>query len=114
MKNTNLTKKYPSRFGQITKNAKQVGRVVAFLTREQIDFIDKIGKDALFSTGKKLSRTEIIQAMVETMRKLDISGTGIHSIDELEKRMLDLAKKSLVDMAINMNAEAKKGQPAEK
>ncbi len=98
--------KCPSRFGQMSKTARQVGRVVAFLSREQIDFVDKIGKDALFSTGRKLSRTDIIQTMVETMRKLNISGAGICTTDELEKQMLDIVKKSLVGIA----CEIKNGQ----
>ena len=107
---TNRTNR-PSRFGQMSKTARQVGRVVAFLSREQIDFVDKGGKDALFSTGKKLSRTDIIRTMVETMRKLNISGTDIRTTDELEKRMLDVAKKALVGMACEIkNGQAQKGK----
>lgn len=107
MKEKQMTQqKRPSRFGEINKSAKQVGRIVAFLSREQLDFLDKIGKDAMFSTGKKLSRTEIVQAMVETMRKLDISGSDIRSADELERRMLDVAKKALSDAAEQLKKEA--------
>jgi len=29
-------------------------RVITFLTRDELDFLDKIGKDALFSAGTKL------------------------------------------------------------
>ena len=43
------------------------GRIVAFLTRTEIDFIDKLAKDAMFSTGHKLSRTDIISALVDTV-----------------------------------------------
>ncbi len=93
------THKRPSRFTQINRNAKHVGRVIAFLTREQLDFIDKISKDALFSTGKKLSRTEIIQAIVEAVRKMEVSGNLVHSQEELEQRISELLKKALPSLA---------------
>ena len=32
-------------------------RVIASLNREQVDYLDQIGKDAQFSSGIKLSRT---------------------------------------------------------
>ena len=57
-----------------------------------MDFIDKISKDALFTTGKKLSRSEIIQAVVEAARKLNLTGKGVNSVDELERRILKDAK----------------------
>ncbi len=97
-----------SRFGEISRKAKRVGRIVAFLTREQIDFVDKIGKDSLFSTGKKLSRTEIIQAIVEAARKLNFTGRDIHSVDELEERMHEVAKKGLADLAEGLKKEKEK------
>ena len=84
--------KYPSRFGEISRKAKRVGRIIAFLAREQMDFIDKISKDALFTTGKKLSRSEIIQAVVDAARKLNLTGKGVNSVDELERRILKDAK----------------------
>ena len=88
-KNSN---KYPSRFGEISKKAKRVGRIIAFLAREQMDFIDKISKDALFSTGKKLSRSEIMQAIIEAARKLNLTNKDINSAAELEKGILKNAK----------------------
>jgi len=99
------TNKRPSRFVEISQGAKHVGRVIAFLTREQIDYIDKISKDALFSTGKKLSRTDVIQAIIEVIRKLNISGKDMHTQDELEQRMLEVAKKTLP----NLGDELKEG-----
>ncbi|MFH0733018.1 MAG: hypothetical protein V2A72_08935 [Candidatus Omnitrophota bacterium] len=78
---------------------KHVGRIIAFLSREQLDFIDKVSKDALFSTGKKLSRTDVIQAIVEMVRRLNISGKDIHSQEELELRMIEVAKKGLSGIA---------------
>src|SRR3989338_259771 len=47
-------------------------RVVAFRTREQIDFLDKVGKDALFSRGIKLSRAQILSQLVCLLMELGI------------------------------------------
>ena len=62
-------------------------RVIAFLNRQQIDFIDKIGKDAFFSKGSKLSRSKIISALVDLMMELGIDGEGISSAQELKQRI---------------------------
>lgn len=62
-------------------------RVIAFLNREQVDFMDKIGKDALFSKGTKLSRSKIISSLVDLMTELDINGEGISSLEELKQRI---------------------------
>ena len=63
-------------------------RVIALLNREQVDFLDEIGKDALFSTGAKLSRTKIIFAVVNALRTLGITGEGIRSREELEQKIV--------------------------
>ena len=68
-------------------------RVITFLTREELDFLDKIGKDALFSAGAKLSRSKIISAIVNVVRKLGINGSGLSSKEELEARIISTIKK---------------------
>ena len=67
-------------------------RVITFLTREELDFLDKVGKDALFSAGGKLSRSKIISAIVNVMRKLDIDGCGLKSKEDLEGRIIKSLK----------------------
>ncbi len=74
---------------------KSKGRVVALLTREEIDFIDRISKDALFSTGHKLSRTDVIRALIDAVKLKEINGEGVHSKAELEKKLSCLMKVSL-------------------
>jgi len=66
-------------------------RVIALLNREQVDYLDKLGKDALFSTGAKLSRTKIIYAMVNALRSLGITGSGVRSRAELEQKIIKAA-----------------------
>jgi hypothetical protein len=73
-----------------SKEDKPVGRIVAFLTREEIDFIDSLAKDALFSTGHKLSRTDIIRAIIDTLKAVNIDGNGVYNKLDLEKKLLYL------------------------
>ena len=49
------------------KEKERLARVVTLLNREEIDFLDKLCKDSLFSTGIKLSRTQILRSLVEAM-----------------------------------------------
>lgn len=70
-----------------TDKAELQQRVMAFLNREQVDFLDKIGKDALFSTGSKLSRVKLISALIDLIRELDINGEGISSVEELKQKI---------------------------
>ena len=67
---------------------KQVHRVVTFLDRSQVDYLDKMGKDALFSTGVKFPRTRIISALIDLLRKLNVSGESLRSDLDLEQRLL--------------------------
>jgi hypothetical protein len=68
-------------------------RVVAQLNRQEIDFLDKLGKDALFTTGSKLSRTCIIETLVDLMMELGIQGKGITSKEELKRHILAALEK---------------------
>ncbi len=65
-------------------------RVVTFLNRGEIDFLDKLGKDALFSTGSKLSRAKIIAWLVDFMKELNINGKNIRSEQDLENRIREI------------------------
>lgn len=65
-------------------------RIVTFLDRDEVDFLDKIGKDALFSTGAKLSRAKLIAWLVDFIEKLDINGENIKSEEDFENRIRKL------------------------
>jgi hypothetical protein len=54
-------------------------RVVTFLNREEVDFLDKLGKDALFSSGMKLSRAKLIAWLVDFVKGLKLDGEGLKS-----------------------------------
>lgn len=72
-----------------TQNENQLSRVITFLTREELDFIDKISKDSLYTTGKKLSRSKIMEAMVCACMKTRITGENVRSKKELEDRLFN-------------------------
>ena len=64
-------------------------RVIASLNREQVDYLDKIGKDAQFSSGVKLSRTQILAAMVNALKRLNLTGDGVTTVEQFEQRIVD-------------------------
>ena len=64
-------------------------RVIASLNREQVDYLDKIGKDAQFSSGTKLSRTQILTAMVNVLKRLNLTGEGVTTTEQFEQRIFD-------------------------
>jgi len=62
-------------------------RVVTFLNRTEVDFLDKMGKDALFSSGCKLSRAKIIAWLVDFMQALNVNGENIKSEKDFINRI---------------------------
>ncbi len=64
-------------------------RVVTFLNRKEVDYLDKLGKDALFSTGCKVSRAKIIAWLVDFIAHLKLDGEGITSEKDFQKRIKD-------------------------
>lgn len=70
-------------------------RVVTFLNRGEVDFLDKLGKDALFSTGLKLSRTKLIAWMIDFMQNLKFNVEGVRSEKDFAHRILEVLGKNL-------------------
>lgn len=71
------------------KQAIPTHRVVTFLTRQELEFLDKLEKDAMFSTGKCLSRSQIIQDMAELLAMTRMNAIGIKDDQQLKARMLE-------------------------
>jgi hypothetical protein len=81
------------------KGRQLLSRVITFLSREEMDFIDKVSKDSLFTTGTKLPRAKVIEAMVEAIREAGVNGEGVHNKDELIKKIANqIAKKAIEEM----------------
>lgn len=76
------------------KNQKKRRRVIALLTREEMELLDKLGMDSLFSTGSKLSRVEIIAALVDAAMVLGISAKDVKNKQELVQRILEVTRTS--------------------
>ena len=70
------------------KTNERLQRVIALLNRDDVDYLDKIGKDSLFTKGAKLSRIKIIRAMIEAMKELNITGRGIGNEEDLKEEIL--------------------------
>jgi hypothetical protein len=66
----------------------KAGRVVVNLTREELEFIDNIGRDALFTTGKRLTNNKIIRAFINVMKEVGVRGDGLYDACELKNRIL--------------------------
>jgi len=69
-------------------------RVITMLGRQEIDFLDKLGKDALFSTGHKLSYNEILRGLIDFAMEVGISGEHIDSAMSLKARLIQEIHKS--------------------
>lgn len=63
-------------------------RVITMLGRQELDYLDKLGKDALFSTGRKLSYNDILRGLIEFAMEAGISGEKIDSATSLKDRLL--------------------------
>lgn len=70
-------------------------RVVTFLNRQEVDFLDKLGKDALFSTGLKVSRAKLIAWLVDFMKELNLNGEGIKSERDFDNRVKEVLGQKL-------------------
>lgn len=68
-------------------------RVVTFLTREELDFLDKVEKDVMFSSGKYISRSQILQDMAELLAKTKMNAVGIKDNEVLKTKMQEAIAK---------------------
>lgn len=67
-------------------------RVIAMLTREEMEFIHKLGIDSLFTAGHKLSRVEILSALIQAGISLSICAKGVKTKKELIEKILAAAR----------------------
>jgi hypothetical protein len=74
------------------KNDIKNQRVVTFLNRDEVDFLDKMGKDALFSSGTKLSRAKLIAWLIDILKGLNISGNNLKTEKDLEVKIIEMIK----------------------
>lgn len=68
-------------------------RVITMLERSEVDFLDKLGKDAMFTTGHKLSYNDILRGLIDFAMELGVSGEGIDSGEEFKEKLLQRLSK---------------------
>ena len=62
-------------------------RVITMLDREEMDFLDKLGKDALFTTGHKLTYTEILKGLIDFAKDMGLNGERVDSLNAFKQKM---------------------------
>ncbi|MFA6282198.1 MAG: hypothetical protein WCY05_06850 [Candidatus Omnitrophota bacterium] len=70
-------------------------RVITMLDREELEFLDKLGKDALFSTGHKLSYNEILRALIDFSKEVGLSANDVDSDTALKEKLFSQIRESL-------------------
>jgi len=71
-------------------------RVITMLDRKEMDFLDKLAKDALFSTGRKMSHSETLKWLVDFAIELGMTGEKIHSVGDFKVKLMDKIKDRLL------------------
>ncbi len=66
-------------------------RVVTFLNREELDFLDDLSKDILFSTGINIPRSKLLKNLVDIF--LDAKWRKIDNYDGLLNILMKEVKK---------------------
>ena len=64
-------------------------RVITLLDRQEMDFLDKVGKDALFSTGHKLSYNAILKGLIDFAIELGLPKEKIDSLKTLKEKLCE-------------------------
>jgi len=75
------------------KNRPNKHRVITFLSREELEFLDRLQKDMMFSTGAHVSRSQILEDLAELLVRTSMSAIGIKDNEALEKRMMEALAK---------------------
>jgi len=70
------------------KNIIDTHRVVTFLNRQELEFLDKMERDMMFSGSARISRSKILEDLVDVLSRTQISASGIKDNQELEARII--------------------------
>ncbi len=67
-------------------------RVITMLGREEMEFLDKLGKDALFSTGHKLSYNDILRGLIDFAIEIKLSGQKVDSAQAFQDKLREIIR----------------------
>ena len=62
-------------------------KLSVFLNREEDAYLENLASTAKFSGGKKLSKTKLIEAMVQAFRNTQLDVRGVKTDEELMERV---------------------------
>lgn len=71
-----------------TKKNKAKVRVSPSLTRGEVEFLDRLGREAKFSGGRMLGHTEVVNGMIRALKTIKPNVKGVRTEDELVERIL--------------------------
>ena len=66
-------------------------RVVALLNKDEIEFLNQLSVDAFFSTGHRLTKVDIVSALVDATMQLGISSLGVKDKTALTEKIVTAA-----------------------
>ena len=67
-------------------------RVITMLDRKEMDYLDKLSKDALFSTGHRMSHSEVLKWLVDFAIEVEMTGEKIRSVDDFKEKLMEKIK----------------------
>jgi hypothetical protein len=72
------------------KDEERLHRVVTFLNRKELDFLDNLSKDILFSIGVKVARSTVLRNLVDLY--LEPTKEKVNSYQELLDLLIEKSK----------------------
>ena len=63
-------------------------RIVALLNKEEIEYVNRLSVDSYFSTGKRLTKVDIIAALVDAAMQMEVTGIDVKDRQDLTKKIL--------------------------
>jgi hypothetical protein len=73
-------------------------KIVTMLERKEVEFLDKLKNDALFSTGHNLSYNDILKGLVDMAMESHLDAQNVHDVKDLEERMYAKIRETLVKL----------------
>ncbi len=79
-------------------------RVITLLDRGQMEYLDKLGKDSLFSTGHKLTYNDVLRELLEVAREARVDAQNAANPEEFKAKLLQNIH-DFVDAQLKKKAE---------
>jgi len=70
-------------------------KVITMLDRKEMEFLDKLGIDALFTTGHKLTYNDILKGLVDLAMTSGVTGENITTARDLTSKLYEKLRKEI-------------------